>query len=158
MVWTKDGRRISCKWFLPATGTSFKQYLPDFKGKDKFKGEIHHPSLWPEQGIDMTNKRVAVIGAGSSGIQICQEAAKVASHLTQYIRTPNLTLPMGQHEITKEIMEEKREHAAEMYAYLRKTKTGLPMEGPGKGTFEATPEEREAHWEDSWSKGKHRNT
>ena len=40
LVSTKEGRQIRCKWFLPATGTSFKQYMPDFKGLDKFKGEI----------------------------------------------------------------------------------------------------------------------
>lgn len=54
----------------------------------------------------MKNKRIAVTGAGASEIQIAQEAAKLAGHLTQYIRIPNLTLPMGQRQITKEIMEE----------------------------------------------------
>jgi cyclohexanone monooxygenase len=37
-----------------------------------------------------------VIGTGASGVQVIQEAGKVASHLTVFQRTPNLALPMQQ--------------------------------------------------------------
>lgn len=61
------GDKYDCKWLLSCTGTSFKQYIPGFKGKEKFQGKMHHSSLWPEEGVEMKDKRV-VIGAGSTGI------------------------------------------------------------------------------------------
>ena len=38
--------------------------MPKWEGMDKYKGVIHHSSLWPETPVDMKDKRVAVIGAG----------------------------------------------------------------------------------------------
>src|ERR1700690_3671155 len=61
-----------------------------------FAGERHHPALWPQQGLDLAGKRVGVIGTGASGVQVAQEAAGVAAHLTVFQRTPNLALPMRQ--------------------------------------------------------------
>ena len=37
---------------------------------ENFKGEIHHSSLWPEQPVDLANKRVAIVGAGATAIQV----------------------------------------------------------------------------------------
>ena len=93
LVETAGGTSYTCKWLVPATGTSFKQYLPEWKDQAKFKGVIAHSSLWPE-GVDLSGKRVAIIGAGSTAIQVMQESSKVALHVTQYIRSPNLALPM----------------------------------------------------------------
>lgn len=45
---------------------------------------------------------MAVIGTGASGVQMIQEMAPVAEKLTVYQRTPNLALPMGRRELTKE--------------------------------------------------------
>lgn len=41
-----------------------RPYIPKWKGIEKYKGIIHHSSLWPETPVDMKGKRVAVIGAG----------------------------------------------------------------------------------------------
>jgi cation diffusion facilitator CzcD-associated flavoprotein CzcO len=67
LVKTANGLTCKCRWFLAATGTSFKAHVPDWKGIDLFKGEIHHASRWPEH-LHLTGKRVAVIGAGSTGL------------------------------------------------------------------------------------------
>lgn len=69
---------------------------------DQFEGEIHHSSFWPHAGVDVKNKRVAVIGTGSTGIQIVQETSKEAASVTNFVRTPNLCLPMEQQTLTKE--------------------------------------------------------
>lgn len=76
------------------TGFGSKPYVPALPGREKFKGEFYHTGLWPQQGVQMDDKRVAVIGTGASGVQLIQEAAKVAKHLSVFQRTPNTALPM----------------------------------------------------------------
>ena len=101
-VETSDAQKHRCIWFIAATGTSFKQYIPTWKGRENFKGVIAHSSLWPHNGVDIKGKRLGVIGAGATGVQLVQDGSKVASHVTQFIRTPNTALPMGQRQISKD--------------------------------------------------------
>lgn len=70
-VKTEDGRIAKCKYFVVAAGFAAKRYIPDFKGLETFQGVIHHSSFWPEEGVDVKGKRVAVIGTGASGVQVC---------------------------------------------------------------------------------------
>lgn len=42
---------------------------PDVEGLHDFKGDLVHTASWPE-GYDLTNKAVALIGNGASGIQL----------------------------------------------------------------------------------------
>lgn len=63
---TEDGRIARAKYFINAIGFAAKRHFPDWKGLDTFKGEIHHSSFWPEAGVDVKGKRVAVIGTGES--------------------------------------------------------------------------------------------
>uniref|UniRef100_A0AC34R7S8 Cyclopentanone 1,2-monooxygenase n=1 Tax=Panagrolaimus sp. JU765 TaxID=591449 RepID=A0AC34R7S8_9BILA len=73
---TEDGRICKCKYFLPCVGFAAKRYFPDWKGLNIFKGTICHSSFWPKEDFDVTNKNCAVIGTGSTGVQIIQEWAK----------------------------------------------------------------------------------
>lgn len=79
---------------IVATGFGSKPYIPPFKGLDTFKGEFHHTGLWPKGGVSFEGKRVGIIGTGASGVQLIQETAKTAKHLTVFQRTPNTALPM----------------------------------------------------------------
>lgn len=42
---------------------------PDVEGLHDFKGDLVHTASWPE-GYDLTNKTVALIGNGASGLQL----------------------------------------------------------------------------------------
>lgn len=78
LVRTANGASYRCKWMISATGTSFKQHFPDWKGRETFEGIIAHSSLWPKD-IDISGKRVAIIGAGSTAVQIMQEGMVASS-------------------------------------------------------------------------------
>jgi cation diffusion facilitator CzcD-associated flavoprotein CzcO len=69
-VTTDNGDTYRSKWLIAAAGTSAKPYVPTWDGMKDFKGPIHHSSLWPEEPVDMAGKRVAVIGAGATAIQV----------------------------------------------------------------------------------------
>lgn len=151
-VTSAKGHVYRAKFLVCGTGTSFKQYIPTFEGLDKYKGVVHHSSLWPEK-VDMEGKRVAIIGAGSTGVQVLQEAAKVASKVTQFIRTPNLAIPMKQRKISREEIMAYKPAFPHVFAALKTTRTGLPQLNTGKKVFGVSDEERKEIMEELWERG-----
>src|SRR3546814_5091937 len=96
--WSSDvcSSDLSTRFLLPALGFASKPYVPDIPGIEDFEGEWCHTARWPQEGIDLDGRKVAVIGTGASGVQVAQEAAKRAATLTLFQRTPILALPMRQ--------------------------------------------------------------
>jgi cation diffusion facilitator CzcD-associated flavoprotein CzcO len=82
------GFLISCCGMLSAPLTSL------FPGQDSFKGQIFHTARWPKEPVDLTGKRVGVIGNGATGIQVIQTIADKVEHLSVFIRSPQYVLPM----------------------------------------------------------------
>ncbi|OBK25208.1 monooxygenase [Mycobacterium asiaticum] len=75
-----------------ATGLFGAVRLPDIVGLTDFGGTLMHTAQW-DHGVDLTGKRIAVIGTGASGVQVVPELAKVAGHLTVFQRTPPWMVP-----------------------------------------------------------------
>jgi cation diffusion facilitator CzcD-associated flavoprotein CzcO len=73
---------------ITAVGFLSRPNLPALKGAEAFTGELFHTARWPS-GIDITGKRVAVIGSGCSGYQTFPEIARVAAHTFLFQRTPS---------------------------------------------------------------------
>ncbi|KAI6855739.1 FAD/NAD(P)-binding domain-containing protein [Hortaea werneckii] len=152
-IQTEDGRTAHARYLINAIGFAAKRHFPDWKGLDTFKGEMHHSSFWPESGVDMKGKRVAVVGTGSTGIQIAQESAKEASHVTVFQRTPNLCLPMRQRKVTKEEQEQAKENYPDLYKYRMTTFAGFAFDFVDKNTFDDNDEEREKFYQSLWDEG-----
>ncbi|KAL2012971.1 hypothetical protein VTN00DRAFT_496 [Thermoascus crustaceus] len=152
-VETEDGRTTKCRFFLVCSGFAAKRYIPDFKGLDTFKGTIYHSAFWPDTGVDVKGKRVAIIGTGSTGVQIIQEWAKEADFTTVFQRTPNLALPMNQKKLTPEEQNAKKSTYPKFFEDRMKTFSGMRYDWYPKNTFDDTPEEREAFFEELWSRG-----
>lgn len=152
-VKTDDGGLAKAKYLVLATGSSYKKHFPAFKNLDQYRGRLIHSALYPEDGIDVTGKKVGVVGSGATGVQIVQELAREDCQLTAFIRTPNVALPMHQRKLT----QEEQEHAKSFYqAYFdsaKQCRSGFPYNPAPKSFFDATPEERQAFWEDLWRRG-----
>jgi cation diffusion facilitator CzcD-associated flavoprotein CzcO len=74
--------------------------LPDIEGIDSFQGELFHSARW-NHDVDLTGKRVAVIGTGASSIQIVPELQKVAARVDVYQRTAPYVVPRNDRTYTR---------------------------------------------------------
>jgi cation diffusion facilitator CzcD-associated flavoprotein CzcO len=87
-----DGESLSAKFLIAATGFLSQPRTPDIPGIETFAGRMIHTAEW-DDSYSATGRRVAVIGTGSTGIQVVPELAKEAAELTVYQRTPIWVLP-----------------------------------------------------------------
>jgi cation diffusion facilitator CzcD-associated flavoprotein CzcO len=62
-------------------------YMPDWPGKERYKGLLIHPQLWDPK-IDYKGKRVLVIGSGATAATVIPEFAKQAEHVVMLQRSP----------------------------------------------------------------------
>jgi cation diffusion facilitator CzcD-associated flavoprotein CzcO len=88
-----------------------------------------------------------VIGTGATGVQTIQEVAKTAGHLTVFQRTPNWCAPLHNRPITEEEQARIKADYPAMFRRCQETFSCFLHTPDPRGTFEVTPEEREAFYE-----------
>jgi cation diffusion facilitator CzcD-associated flavoprotein CzcO len=86
------GETLSAQFLIAATGFLCQPRTPDIPGIHTFKGRIIHTAKWDEE-YSFTGKRAAIIGTGSTAVQVIPELAKQVSELTVYQRTPTWVMP-----------------------------------------------------------------
>ncbi|KAE9410513.1 FAD dependent oxidoreductase [Gymnopus androsaceus JB14] len=143
VVTSQDGSVVSPRFLL---------YTPDIAGMDKFVGECHHTARWPQNGIDLEGKRVAVIGTGASGVQVVQDAGPRVSQLTVFQRTPNIAFPMHQKSIDAEASRRMKKVYNMVHRRRRQTTGGHNYDFYPKSSRDATVEERFLFYEDLWNR------
>jgi cyclohexanone monooxygenase len=153
-VTTSDGRTVSARFVVLATGCLSNARMPDIKGLKDFKGEVYHTGHWPHEHIDFTGKRVAVIGTGSSGIQSVPVIAEQASQLTVFQRTANFSIPARNAMLTEEEREAFRAKYPEIRRFAREqSRNGIYTEMPDRGALDDGDNERRAKYEQRWANG-----
>ncbi|KXS96385.1 hypothetical protein AC578_8441 [Pseudocercospora eumusae] len=150
-----NGTKITAKFMHCCLGFAAKRHFPDWPGFDEFQGYVCHSSFWPKEGVDMRGKRVGVVGNGATGIQIAQESAKDAEHLSVFIRTPNTCIPMNQRPVdpikAKKDLEDyiPRKLQKERFRSLG----GFLYDDPTRSIKDTSPEERERVLQHAWDRG-----
>lgn len=124
-----------------STGFASKPYIPPYKDIDVFRGELHHTGLWPQNGVDLKGKRVAVIGTGASGVQLIQNAGLDAAHLTVFQRTPNTAIPMENPKVSAALNKHIKDTYADTREKIYKTFAGFDYEF-AEGSAVKTPKEQ----------------
>jgi 4-hydroxyacetophenone monooxygenase len=85
-------RVIEANVVVSCVGIFAEPKLPPIRGLDTFGGPMFHSSRWPAD-LDVTGKRVAVIGTGASAMQIVPAIADKAAALHVFQRTPPWITP-----------------------------------------------------------------
>jgi cation diffusion facilitator CzcD-associated flavoprotein CzcO len=75
--------------------------------------------------VNLTGKRVAVIGTGATAVQLIPIIAKEASHLTVFQRTPNYCAPLRNLLVTPEEQRQFKVNYPEMHKRIRETPAGF---------------------------------
>ncbi|KAF2005814.1 FAD/NAD(P)-binding domain-containing protein [Amniculicola lignicola CBS 123094] len=151
-VRTENGKSGRGRWLVLASGLLHRTHTPTFPGIERYKGVVHHSGAWPED-LSVKGKKVAIIGAGATSVQIVQELGKEAEQLTMLMRRPSYCLPMGQRQFTKEEQDAWRGYYPMMFEAGRNSAVGFPTKRMGKSVQEVEEEEREKHWEETWKQG-----
>jgi cyclohexanone monooxygenase len=92
----------AARFVVMATGCLSVPNVVQFDGLDGYTGDWYHTTAWPHEGVDFTGKRVAVVGTGSTAIQVIPVVAEQADRLTVFQRTPNFSIPAWNGPVTPE--------------------------------------------------------
>ena len=97
-AWTVHGERLAdgarVVWrvrflYVCAGYYSYAEgHRPEFAGEADFGGTVVHPQFWPE-GLDVSGKRVVVIGSGATAVTLVPALAATAAHVTMLQRSPS---------------------------------------------------------------------
>ncbi|MFG1667724.1 alpha/beta hydrolase fold domain-containing protein [Streptomyces sp. Y7] len=154
MVVTDDGTTRTARFVISGVGPLSHAKDPEFKGLDTFGGELYRTSDWPHEPVDLTGKRVAVIGTGSSGIQVVQTIADQVDHLTVFQRTPNYATPLRNKPYDANQRAWNAENWEQLRSGARESPAGLPYESTGKPALAVDPDERRRVYDQAyWEKG-----
>ena len=149
-VWTihlADGRHITTRFVISGMGVLSTPTLPNFEGMASFEGKSFHASQWPHEPLDLTGKRVAVVGSGATAIQLIPEVAKVAKNLTVFQRRANWAAPLNNGPISMSEMDEIRERYDDIFATCARTPGGFEHEPDRRGFYDVSPQERRELWD-----------
>jgi 4-hydroxyacetophenone monooxygenase len=83
---------IEASAVITAVGQLNRPNIPDIPGRDAFAGAAWHSAQWNHE-VDLTGRRVCVIGTGASAYQVVPSVAGQVAELTVFQRTPPWMLP-----------------------------------------------------------------
>ena len=152
-VRTDKGDVVSARFVIAAVGSLSATNVPKFKGLDSFKGRAYHTSQWPHEGVDFTNKRVAVIGTGATAVQAIPEIAQQAKHLTVFQRTASYCVPARNGKVDPEVAKARKADYDGVVKRTRESFFGHDLYFIPKSALAATPAEREREFDRMWDAG-----
>lgn len=145
----------TARFVVLATGCLSSANKPRFVDDHLFSGRTYHTGAWPQEGVDFTGKRVAVIGTGSSGIQSVPIIAAQAAHLTVLQRTPAYSVPARNQKLSPEYISDIKANYGEFRRKNKLTRAALGGDTPTgpHGASEVSDEDRRVALEARWQKG-----
>ncbi|OQU95640.1 hypothetical protein CLAIMM_01822 [Cladophialophora immunda] len=152
VVQTSTGDIYTVRYLVTALGILSRINYPDIPGLESFKGEMYHTGKWP-QTHDFTDKRVGVIGNGSTGVQVITALGPEVKSLTSFQRRPQYSVPSGNGPLTKEERADINTRYDEIWECVRNSAMGVGLPESTRLTMSVSPEERERIFEDAWQKG-----
>lgn len=94
-----DAGDLTADVFVSAVGAFAEASIPDLPGLDDFDGPVVHTLHW-RHDLDLTGKRVAVVGTGATAVQLVPALAGVAEEVVVVQRTPPWIVPRLDRTIT----------------------------------------------------------
>jgi cyclohexanone monooxygenase len=151
---TDSGTPIHARQVITAVGCLSTANVPQIAGMESFEGQTIHTSDWPRDGVNLSGKRVAIIGTGSTAIQAIPEIARQAGHLTVFQRTPNFSVPARNAPLTPETVDWWKKNYPDLRKKARETmRSGTIYDLPTRPAIGTDPADVRAELEARWQKG-----
>lgn len=151
-ITTDSGETVTAKYLVTGLGLLSATNVPAFKGVDDFKGRILHTGAWPED-VDLSNKRVGIIGTGSTGVQVITATAPVAKHLTVFQRSAQYVVPIGNTPQDEATISKQKANYDQIWDQVKNSAVAFGFEESTIPAETATQEERERVFEAAWQRG-----
>ncbi len=155
-LWTvraSNGDEVRARFVISAAGCISAIQKPDWPGLDEFEGDIHYTAAWPHEGVDVSGKRVGIVGTGASGVQAIPILARQARHLTVFQRTANFVLPARNAPLAAEFDAWVKAHYGEIRAKCLASPGAVPFDGVQRLAVETSPQERDEIYAKVWELG-----
>ncbi len=91
-ITTTTGETLTADVLVSAVGQLSRPVIPDLPGREDFAGPAFHSARW-DHSVDLTGKRIAVIGTGASAIQFVPAIQPRAGHVTVFQRSAPYVVP-----------------------------------------------------------------
>ena len=91
-VATASGETFEADVLVPAVGQLSRPAFPNIPGPETFAGPSFHSAQW-RHDVDLTGKRVAVLGTGASAIQFVPRIREIAGCVTVFQRSAPYIIP-----------------------------------------------------------------
>ncbi len=98
---TANGETDEGDFLIAATGVLHHPSYPDIEGLDSFQGSCFHSARW-DHDVPLTERRIGVIGTGSTAIQIVAELVPKVQKLSLFQRTPQWVMPQENPAFTED--------------------------------------------------------
>lgn len=153
-VSTDRGDAVTARYCVMATGCLSVPKDIDVAGVNRFEGELYRTSIWPKEEVTFAGKRVAVIGTGSSGIQIIPVIAEAADSLTVFQRTAAFSLPSNNGPMPPELVKDWLDNREKYRLAQRNSSLGLiTTDFAPIRARDVSDEERRKIYERKWAEG-----
>jgi len=109
-AWTvslKGGQRERFDLVLAASGFLHHPAFPGIPGREAFAGPSWHTAEWRHE-VPLAGRRVGLIGAGSTAVQVASAVVDEVARLTVFQRTPQWILPLENTPVSAEQREQRR--------------------------------------------------
>jgi cation diffusion facilitator CzcD-associated flavoprotein CzcO len=152
VVRTGSGEEYTARYLVNALGLLAKTNIPDIPGRDSFAGTLVHTNAWP-QDLDITGKRVGVIGTGSTGSQFIVAAPKIAGHLTVFQRSPQYCVPSGNGPVDPAEVERTKQNFDAIWDQVRNSVVAFGFTESAIEAMSVSAEERNRIFQENWDLG-----
>lgn len=126
-ITTDKGETFTSHFLISAAGVLATPLKPPFRGLDSFEGEWYQCGLWPNKHVDFTGKRVALVGAGATAVQVTPLVAHNAKSLTMFQRTPNYVVPARNYPLSTDQTDELKRTFQEICTRARSHSFGFDI-------------------------------
>ena len=146
----EDGREWWAELLILAVGQLSMPKDTRYPGQERFQGQILSSARWPKTPVNFAGKRVAIIGTGSSGVQMTPVIAAEAAHLSVFQRTANYSIPAANAPMSDEEDRAVKATYHERREAARNSPSGLGFVPDNRSAIDVPADEREAAFEQAW--------